>query len=346
MLYFCTFFECRGDNVTEEYKIIETIYQDLKAKTPDTARYNEAHLLFNKYIKTPYARKFLKLCEETQLEETDYKYRSILEFNYFRLHHFYFNIDSCNYYLNRLRNISYHANDFRNYFTAYKSILDMFTSRGDYDFVLIQTRQMLIEAQMVESQWGAIFAHLTEATVHRFRKKYSRAIECYKKAIALAEIDVVTKSSIMTQMANCYLKLEDYDNAYNLLVQNEILLDNISKKFPQLDARYRSKIFELQVYFAKYYYQIEELENMNKYLTLAKERYSKNIFPSYLMLYHELSAIYYDINNEPTKALVAINKALVFFKKDEQTYYLAQLVTQKGEYLVSLDLYAEAFSAY
>ena len=64
------------------------------------------------------------------------------------------------------------------------------------------------------------------------------------------------------------------------------------------------------------------------------------------MLYHELSAIYYDINNEPNKALVEINKALGFFKKDEQPYYRAQLETKKGEYLSRLELYAEAIYAY
>lgn len=219
--------------------------------------------------------------------------------------------DSLMYWSDKVEKLAIENKYYSSFFDTYSLVCSWELYAKNYDSALDKANHLYQMAKDLDNADGMIASYETIGLIYLETFRYVEAVKSYKEGLRLQRLQKNSRYGYQFQFISyiieAYLKLKDYKGVETYLIEaNEVLArcaEN-EKNFP-----YERCLWLLDCYNIEMYVSQKMPEKAKKYIEEAQKY--RDIDDFYVFCYYHLvSASYYQLINDYTKALENVNAVL------------------------------------
>lgn len=245
------------------------------------------------------------------------------------------------YYLGKLKEVSYKYKNYKIYFQLWNDILQFYNVRGSSEYVRLEALRMREEAQELNYQLGVGFSYLVMARSLNCMNKYDEAVVMYRKVLENNEIELTTRSMVHSEIATLYLEVKKPEESLAELDMQRAVLEQIVAGDSARRKLYSDNILELVLSYCAVYNYMENEQKLLQYLTEAKQYFKPNCFISNFINYHLYWGVYYGMKQRWDECFKEYDIALAHFD-NTQPLFERKVRRMKGRKLIAAGRHQEA----
>lgn len=321
--------------VEKRTNLCDSLKNVLMSMPLDTNKIKTAYKFYNEYSNYKWAIELLNIA----YEEAGKLKRRDMQLDYL-MHMVNFNMGLNNFNaakskLKILKYLSYKTKSFNNYFFALGAILQKKVEEGEYEYALVNAREMEQEAIRLNNHVGIIQGKLVMANYYLAQDNKREAIALYK------EISQSTNAShddkLMSLLFVYYIANEmgDYNMALNYLnaskieVNKYILVNKMTSR-----SQNAFDLLLIEIYYCDLYANMRDAEGMRSHIdSMDVYYYSDNTSNNFYGEYHGEKAKYYALIKRLPESLKEVDKAILFFNKTDDPENIIIFTLDKISYL-------------
>lgn len=246
------------------------------------------------------------------------------------------------YYIAKIKEVSYEHENYKSYFQLWNDILQFYNIRGSSEYVRLEAIKMGEEARRLNYQMGVAYSYLVMARSLNGAKKYDEAIEMYHKVLDNKEINLNTRSMVLSEIATLYQECGKPEKSLEELDTQRIILGQIIGNDAERLKLYSDHVMELMLSYCAAYYELKNERELLNYLTEAEKYYTPNCFVSNYIGYHIYWGGYYCLMQRWEECFDEFDTALAHFGDNQLSLYEKKVRRMKGEALIAAGRYEEA----
>lgn len=261
--------------------------------------------------------------------------------DYYMYYKYQTDLHKMEYYLSKLKEVSYNFEDYKVYFQLWNDILQFYNIRGSSEYVRLEALRMREEAQQLNYQIGVGYSYLVMARALNCIKKYDEAVDMYRKVLENNEIELTTRSMVHSEIATLYLDDGKPEKSLAELDMQRVVLEQIVAGDSSRRKLYSDNLLELVLSYCAAYNELKNEQELLKYLKEAKQYFRPNCFISNYINYHLYWGCYYGMKQRWDECFKEYDIALAHFD-DSQPLYERKVRRMKGRTLIAAGRHQEA----
>lgn len=261
--------------------------------------------------------------------------------DYYMYYKYQTDLHKMEYYLSKLKEVSYNFEDYKVYFQLWNDILQFYNIRGSSEYVRLEALRMREEAQQLNYQIGVGYSYLVMARALNCIKKYDEAVDMYRKVLENNEIELTTRSMVHSEIATLYLDDGKPEKSLAELDMQRVVLEQIVAGDSSRRKLYSDNLLELVLSYCAAYNELKNEQELLKYLKEAKQYFRPNCFISNYINYHLYWGCYYGMKQRWDECFKEYDIALAHFD-DSQPLYERKVRRMKGRTLIAASRHQEA----
>lgn len=261
--------------------------------------------------------------------------------DYYMYYKYQTDLHKMEYYLSKLKEVSYNFKDYKVYFQLWNDILQFYNVRGSSEYVRLEALRMREEAQQLNYQLGVGYSYLVMARSLNCIKKYDEAVDMYRKVLGNNEIELTTRSMVHSEIATLYLEDKKPEKSLAELDMQRDVLEQIVAGDPSRRKLYSDNLLELVLSYCAAYNDLKNEQELLKYLKEAKQYFRPNCFISNYINYHLYWGCYYGMKQRWDECFKEYDIALAHFD-NSQPLYERKVRRMKGRTLIAAGRHQEA----
>lgn len=261
--------------------------------------------------------------------------------DYYMYYKYQTDLHKMEYYLGKLKEVSYKYKNYKVYFQLWNDILQFYNIRGSSEYVRLEALRMRDEAQQLNYQIGVGYSYLVMARSLNCMKKYDDAVNMYRKVLDNNEIELTTRSMVHSEIATLYLDDNKPEKSLTELDMQRAVLEQIVGGDTARRRLYSDNMLELVLSYCAAYYDLGNERELLKSLTEAKLYFKPNCFISNYINYHLYWGCYYGMKQRWDECFKEYDIALEHFD-NSQPLYERKVRRMKGRTLIAAGRYQEA----
>lgn len=261
--------------------------------------------------------------------------------DYYMYYKYQTDLHKMEYYLSKLKEVSYNFEDYKVYFQLWNDILQFYNIRGSSEYVRLEALRMREEAQQLNYQIGVGYSYLVMARALNCIKKYDEAVDMYRKVLENNEIELTTRSMVHSEIATLYLDDGKPEKSLAELDMQHVVLEQIVAGDSSRRKLYSDNLLELVLSYCAAYNELKNEQELLKYLKEAKQYFRPNCFISNYINYHLYWGCYYGMKQRWDECFKEYDIALAHFD-DSQPLYERKVRRMKGRTLIAAGRHQEA----
>lgn len=261
--------------------------------------------------------------------------------DYYMYYKYQTDLHKMEYYLSKLKEVSYNFEDYKVYFQLWNDILQFYNIRGSSEYVRLEALRMREEAQQLNYQIGVGYSYLVMARSLNCIKKYDEAVDMYRKVLENNEIELTTRSMVHSEIATLYLDDGKPEKSLAELDMQRVVLEQIVAGDSSRRKLYSDNLLELVLSYCAAYNELKNEQELLKYLKEAKQYFRPNCFISNYINYHLYWGCYYGMKQRWDECFKEYDIALAHFD-DSQPLYERKVRRMKGRTLIAAGRHQEA----
>lgn len=262
--------------------------------------------------------------------------------DYYMYYKYQTDLRKMEYYIAKLREVSYEHKNYKSYFQLWNDILQFYNIRGSSEYVRLEAMKMGEEARRLNYQMGVAYSYLVMARSLNGAKKYDEAIRMYHKVLENKEINLNTRSMVLSEIATLYQECGKPEKSLEVLDVQRIILKQIVGNDAGRLKLYSDNVMELMLSYCAAYYELKKERELLNYLNEAKKYYTPNCFVSNYIGYHIYRGGYYCLTQRWEECFEEFDKALAHFGDNRLSLYERKVRRMRGEALMAAGRYEEA----
>lgn len=337
----------RGNGTDKENAVRDSIIRMLDAMPPDTLRFKETCLQFQRYIQSDWSLELADraIADARALNQKDKVLLAV--HNRYRYAQYRLNLELVWKTLEDLKKVCFEYKEYVGYFRSSRSALALCAANGNFEEALHRAEILEQEAKAVNYRMGVVYVMMGKADIYRFMEDYEKSRRIYIEVLkheGLTDSDLLT---IQGTLSSLYVVDQEYENALKHLNAMEEALDRlIAATSPEKKPSWNNRSLELQLSYVRIYLMIAEADAARKHLEEARKYYSASTYIDYACKYHELWSNYYALVHQWDECLREMDWVLEARVGREQPIRWLALLGKKVQYLYDADRKAEAIDTF
>ena len=267
-------------------------------------------------------------------------------FDYARHYQFLQEKDKFRHYLEILKERCYKYERYGLYLSAWMGDMQYYTSSGNIEYVIMESKKMEEEMRRVGYEKGIYAIKLVLGQALSMAEKKEEAIEVYLTTLNDNIMNINGKMRLHLRLMGLYLDTNDYKNALKHLSEREKILETEIENTPDNEkAKFNTARIETYLGYSSIYAELDDKDNLKKYLLKAKEYITPTSFYNFLINYHSNWGSYYQMTKDWDNCFREFDLALSRFNDSEPKHKLSILKLKKDA-LIEADRKEEAANLY